>query len=79
MAMHSFSAGEGDDEATQRMAEMFGPGQIDQLIRQAIQFCWMSLPKDRKNADELEKQARRIFDRALRDFREDREQFGQGK
>jgi hypothetical protein len=61
------------------MAAIFGPGQIDHMIRQGIQFCWMALPKDRKNADELETQIRRIVDRALRDFRENQEQFGRTK
>lgn len=39
----------------------------------------MALPKDRKYTDELEKQVRRIVDRALRNFREDSEQFGRTK
>jgi len=64
-----------DDDQSERMAEMMGPGHIDQLIRQALQFCWMSLPKGRRTLDEWEAQARRIFDRALRDFREDGEAF----
>jgi hypothetical protein len=61
------------------MADFFGPGQVDQFVRQAIQTCWMALPKDRKTPDELEKQVRRIVDRALKDFREDSEQFGRIK
>jgi hypothetical protein len=73
------SSGEGGEDAGERMAEMFGPGQVDQMIRQGLQFCWMALPKDRKNADELEKQIRRIVDRALEDFREDQEQFSRTK
>ena len=68
-----------DENAAETMADFFGPGQVDQTIRQAIHFCWMALPKDRKNADELEKQVRRIVDRALKDFREDSEQFGRTK
>ena len=75
----SFNSGEGGEDAAKKMAEMFGPGQIDQMIRQGIQFCWMALPKDRRNADELEKQVRRIVDRALNDFREDLEQFNRAK
>lgn len=71
----NFRLGDGEDPA-ERMAEFFGPGHVDQTIRQAIHFCWMALPKDRKNADELERQVRRILDRALRDFREDSEAFG---
>ena len=72
-------SGEGGEDASEKMAEMFGSGQIDQMIRQGVHFCWMALPKDRRNADELEKQVRRIVDRALKDFREDQEAFGRGK
>jgi len=69
-----------DEGATDKMREMFGPGQIDHLIRQAIQFCWMGLPKEKRNVDELERQVRRIVDRALRDVREDFDEFfGTGK
>ena len=70
-----FPIGEGDD-AADRMAEMFGPAQIDQSIRQAVQICWMGLPKERRSVDEVEAQVRRIVERALRDFREDRKAFG---
>jgi hypothetical protein len=73
--MAMFSCGEGED-AAERMAEMFGPAQIDHMIRQAVQFCWMGLPKERRSAEEVEAQIRRIVERALRDFREDRRAFG---
>tara|TARA_R110002111_G_scaffold128767_5_gene193496 strand:+ start:859 stop:1095 length:237 start_codon:yes stop_codon:yes gene_type:complete len=67
----------GDDpDAGDNIRNMFGPKQIDQLIRQAISTCWMILPDDRKNVDEVEKQVRRLVDRALRDLREDSESFG---
>lgn len=78
-AISTCVAGAGGEDASETMAEMFGPGQIDQMIRQGIHFCWMALPKDRKNADELEKQIRRIVDRALKDFREDQEEFSRKK
>ena len=74
-AISTFITGEGGDDAAKKMAELFGPGHIDQMIRHGIHYCWMALPEDRKNADELERQIRRIVDRALKDFREDREQF----
>jgi hypothetical protein len=64
--------GGGDPE---KFRDFFGPAQIDQSIRMAVQFCWMQLPKSRRNHDELEKQIRRIVDRALRDFREDQQAF----
>jgi hypothetical protein len=75
----SCGSSNGGEESSERLADLFGPGQVDQTIRQAIHFCWMALPKDRKNADELERQIRRIVDRALKDFREDSEQFGPSK
>jgi len=70
---------EGGGDPTEKWADVFGPGQIDQMIRQGIQHCWMMLPKDRRTADELEKQIRRIVDRALKDFRDDQEEFSRAK
>lgn len=64
-----------DDDALDKMRDMFGPTQIDQQIRQAIHFCWMGLPKDKRNVDELERQIRRLVDRALGDVREDFDEF----
>lgn len=69
----SCSSGEsGDEEA---MSQFFGPGQVDQTIRQAIQVCWMALPKDKRNVEEVERQIRRVVERALEDLREDGEAF----
>jgi hypothetical protein len=78
-AISTFISGEGGEDAADKISEFFGPGQIDQMIRHGIHYCWMALPKDRKNTDELEKQIRRLVDRALKDFREDREQFSPTK
>ena len=64
-----------DDDAMDKTREMFGPTQIDQQIRKAIHFCWMGLPADKRNVDELERQIRRLVDRALRDVREDFDEF----
>jgi len=61
------------------MADFFGPAQVDQTVRQAIHFCWMGLPKERRTVDELEMQVRRIVDRALKDFRDDAAAFGLSK
>ena len=58
------------------LAGFFGPGHVDAQMRQTFQACWMALPKERKNVDELEKQMRRLFERAVKDFREDRQAFG---
>ena len=64
-----------DPEQTKKMRSMMAP-HVDQMIRQAIGSCWMVLPEDRQNVDEVEKEIRRLVDRALRDFREDVTSFG---
>jgi len=68
-----------DPNAGDNMRRMFGPGQVDVQIRQAIHLCWMLLPDDKKTVDDLEKQLCRIVDRAIRDLREDADAFGLGK
>jgi hypothetical protein len=65
-----------DPESINNIRAMFGPGQIDIHVRQAIQMCWMMLPEGSKSVDELEKQFRRIVDRAISDLREDSDSFG---
>lgn len=73
----SCSSSESADE--EGMSQFFGPGQVDQTIRQAIQMCWMALPKDKKNVEEVESQIRRLVERALKDLREDAEAFKRPK
>jgi hypothetical protein len=77
MAMEEFDPK--DPEATKRMQAFFSPLQVDQQIRQAIQFCWMALPPEQQTVDDVEKQVRRILDRAFRDLREDADSFGLGR
>lgn len=67
-----------DPDANDKMRRMFGPEQIDQQIRQAIQSCWMMLPTEKKTVDDVERQIRRLVDRALKDLREDFDAFGLG-
>ena len=71
--------GGGDDDAGKdpmaHMADMFGPGHVDQLVRQAVSSCWMALPKERRNVDEVERQVRRLVERALANLREDQAAF----
>jgi hypothetical protein len=77
MAMEEFDSK--DPDAMKRMRAFFSPQQVDQQIRQAIQFCWMALPPQQQNVEEVEKQIRRIVDRALRNLREDSDSFGLGR
>lgn len=55
---------------------MFGPGQVDQMLRQAISFCWMALPKEQRTLDNVEIEVMRLVKRALRDMRDDAQSFG---
>jgi hypothetical protein len=66
-----------DPASVDRLRTMMGPGQVDQQIRQAIQFAWMMLPDEKKTVTELERVIRQFIERALKDFREDAETFGQ--
>jgi len=54
------------------------PAQVDQTVRRHFSSAGCAA-KDRRTADELERQVRRIVDRAIKDFREDSEAFGQAK
>ncbi|QGQ23529.1 hypothetical protein F1728_12960 [Gimesia benthica] len=65
-----------DEESFDKMRDLFSPTQVDQSVRQALMFCWMMLPDDKLNIDELEQQFRRIVDRALQNLREDGQAFG---
>lgn len=71
MERHEFRG----EDAPDKLRQMFGPGQVDQHMSQAIQTCWMMMPKDKQTVDEVEKQMRRIFERALKNLREDGEAF----
>ncbi len=74
MAYQGFDSS--DEESFEKMRDFFSPAQVDTSVRQALHMCWMMLPNDKKNADELELQFRRIVDRALEDMREDEQAFG---
>ncbi|QDT76802.1 hypothetical protein Mal35_02260 [Gimesia maris] len=65
-----------DEESFDKMRDLFSPAQVDQSVRQALQLCWMLLPQDKRNVDELEQQFRRIVDRALKNMRDDDQAFG---
>jgi hypothetical protein len=67
---------ENDPDKMGQIHAFFGPQQVDNQIRHAIQTCWMALPVGRKNVDGVETEIRRIVDRALRDLREDYQSFG---
>jgi hypothetical protein len=71
------SSGDDIPAGTGGFLQMFqNPAQLDQTVRQAVQLCWNVIPKERRNSNELERQFRRIVERALKDFAEDKAEFG---
>jgi hypothetical protein len=60
-----------DAKTPEDFRRLFGPGTVDQMVRHALQVCWMVLPASANKLDEVEQEFRRIVDRALRDQRED--------
>ena len=62
----------------QAMAAAMGPGQVDTMVRHAVQHCWMMLPEEKRSVAELKRQMQRLVDRAVEDFREDAAAFDQG-
>ena len=69
--------GEGTPEQSQEsMKDLFGPQAVDQAIRQAISTCWMMLPKGKRSVAAVEREIRRVVDRALKNLREDSKAFG---
>jgi hypothetical protein len=72
VAYFSCSSG-GEDE--EKMREFFGAGQVDQILRSALHACWMALPREKRNVEELKRQMQRLVDRAIRDLEEDRRAF----
>jgi hypothetical protein len=64
------------DPMAARMREHLGPFAVDTSARNLITTCWRNLPEDGRNVDEVERQVRKLVDRALAEFREDSAAFG---
>jgi hypothetical protein len=67
-----------DPETRDQMRSFMGPGQVDHMIRQAIQLAWVMLPDDRKTVVEVERVIRQVVDRALEELRQDADTFSLG-
>jgi len=78
VAVSSGSHDEGPDskDHAKAMRDMFGPQAVDQHIRQALTTCWMMLPEERRNADGIAAEIRRVVERALKDLKDDAKAFG---
>jgi hypothetical protein len=76
-SVSSCDVSESDPAAAAGFMEMFqNPAHLDQSVRQAVQLCWTVIPKERRTIEELQKQLRRVVERALKDFAEDKAEFG---
>jgi flagellar motility protein MotE (MotC chaperone) len=58
------------------LRDLKGPLTVDQIIRQAIQHCWMILPEEERSIERVEQEIFRLVLRALRDAQEDALAFG---
>ena len=74
MAVSYSCSSEGDPSKSMR--EMMGPGAVDQMIGGAIRQCWMMMPAEKRTADAVAAEMRRILERAISNFREDASAFG---
>ena len=44
---------------------------VDQGLRECLQVLWLALPSEQANVEELDRNFKRLADRAVRDFKED--------
>jgi hypothetical protein len=72
----SSSAGNTDQGTESQSADLYAPAEVDQLVRKTLQLCWRAMSRDRRSIEEHQRQVHRLVERGLRDFREDREEFG---
>ncbi len=58
------------------MQDTMGPLIVDQIIRQAVQYCWMALLKEEYSSERVEQEILRLVQRVLDDMKEDAVAFG---
>jgi len=68
------TAHDGSEQAT--AGRTWGPGLVDNALREAICHCWLAMPPDKKTVHDVEIEIRRLVERALKDLREDSRAFG---
>lgn len=69
---------EENKDGQDKFRNMFGPGQVDAMVRQAIQTCWMAMPEGKRTVAHVEAEVRRLLDRAIKNMKEDADTFGIG-
>ena len=66
---------QGEEDVT-FMRETFGPSGVDAMLREAVKICWAIMPTERRSAEEVAQEIRRLIERVLRDLKEDATAFG---
>lgn len=76
---YSMPADGSPDDMPPGFRRFISPDYVDHMVREAIRWCWMSAPNDKRSVGYVETEIRRIADRALRSFAEDASAFGAGE
>ena len=58
------------------MVSPLGPSSVDSMLREAFKLCWLFLPPGDRTARSVEREMRRLFDRAIKNMEEDARAFG---
>jgi len=64
-----------DEQAVQTATASLGPHLVEGQLRNALLFCLLTLPPERRNVDGVQEEFRKAAEKALRDFQEQGERF----
>ncbi len=67
------------DDMPDGMRQLMGPLTVDDIVRQAIKWCWITAPGEVAQLEYVEQEIRRLTERALSDFGENGEGFQMGE
>ena len=60
------------------MRRLMGPLTLDDMVRQAVKWCWITSHREVAQLEYVEEEIRRLTEQALRDFGEHGEGFQLG-
>jgi hypothetical protein len=60
----------GDEQSLDSAREFFKPELVEQQLRNALLFCFLALPHDKRNLNDLEHEFRKSVERMLRELHE---------
>lgn len=78
MIHHSEASADSSAPDAKQMRAVLGPQAVSRGIEQAISMCWMLLPPERRTAENVATEIRRVVERALANLKEDERAFGGG-